>query len=68
MSDKDAIRNMVQNLIKSNETEAEMNIHPVFTNKLKELISVNNAESVTVDEQYPEIDSNDDEDNNDENE
>ena len=61
MSDKDAIRSMVQNLIKSNETEAEMDIHPVFTNKIKEIASIN-ATDKTVDNDYPEIeDSEEDE-------
>ena len=47
MSDtKDALRNMVQNLIKDDTASAEMNLHPVFTAKMKEIAGINNAEPV----------------------
>lgn len=50
MSDtKDALRNMVQNLIKDNTTQAEMDLHPVFTAKMKEIAGINNPEpSVSI--------------------
>jgi hypothetical protein len=46
MSDtKEAIRNMVQSLLKDNETQAQVDLHPVFTTKIKELTGVSTDDS-----------------------
>jgi len=37
---KDAIRSCVQNLIKDNTTQAEVDLHPVFTTKMKEIAGI----------------------------
>ena len=37
---KDSIRSMVQNLIKDDAASAELDLHPVFTAKMKEAAGV----------------------------
>lgn len=42
---KDALRSMVQSLIKDNTTQAEMDLHPVFTTKMKEIAGIQSKPS-----------------------
>lgn len=37
---KDSIRSCIQNLIKDNTTQAEVDLHPVFTTKMKEIAGI----------------------------
>lgn len=37
---KDSLRSMVQNLIKDNTTQAELDFHPAFTSKMKEVTGI----------------------------
>lgn len=49
---KDAIRNCIQNLIKDNTDAAHVDLHPVITNKMQELVGTKRQveEPVTSDE------------------
>lgn len=53
---KDALRSMVQNLIRDNTTQAEVDLHPVFTAKMKEIAGIHS----NVDNEPVSIDSDDD--------
>lgn len=54
---KDALRSMVQNLIKDNTTQAEVDLHPVFTAKMKEIAGIHS----NVDNEPVSIADNEDE-------
>jgi len=41
---KDSIRSAIQNLIKDNATAAELDMHPVFTAKIKQAAGITSTE------------------------
>lgn len=53
---KDSIRSMVQSLIKDDVSKAEVDLHPVFTAKMKEIAGINTEVNEPVIETDDETD------------
>jgi hypothetical protein len=54
---KDAIRSVIQNLIKDNSDAAQVDLHPVITSKMQELVGTKKAAPVEQDDEFDDENS-----------